>query len=235
MIRTLTVHGKGNVISTGIIYPPIKLDRQHQYSLGLVGLYTCNTVRNIFEGNNKFYYDTNKEITIDSGSYELDELNIYIQTRLAEEIPEIAPYDAFNLKANNNTLKCELQSVFQVDFSKPNSIGRMLGFGTRILEPHESHISHSDVDIISTSNIFIESNITSGAYKNNELCHSIFEFGLYVPPGYLLEKEPSHVIYFPLSVTEIDNITLRFVDYNNKLVNLSEDTYSSVRLELKRD
>lgn len=232
MIRTLTVHGKGNVISSGSIYPPIKLDRNYQYSLGLVGLYTCNTVRNIFEGNNKIYYG-DKEIIIESGSYELDEINSYIQSKINSD-PSKAEA-AFKLTANRNTLKCELFTLKTVDFSKPGSIGRMLGFGNRLLEPNKKHISFEDVDIISTSCIYIDTNITTGAYRNDKLCHSIFEFGLFVPPGYLLEKEPSHVIYFPLSVSEVDNITLKFVDYNNKLVNLSEDTYSSVRLELKRE
>lgn len=232
MIRTFTVHGKGNVLTTGPIYPPIKLDRNYQYSLGLVGLYTCNTVRNIFEGNNKFYYD-DKEITIEPGSYEIDEIRSYIRKKISRNPSEAEA--AFKLTANNNTLKCEIESKYTIDFSKPGSIGHILGFGKRILKANQKHTSPEDVDIISTSTIFLETNVTAGAYRNNQLCHSIFEFGLFVPPGYLLEKEPSNIIYFPLSVSEIDNITLRFVDYHNKLVNFSEDTYSSVRLELKRE
>lgn len=233
MIRTFTVHGKGNVLSTGSIYPPIKLDRNYQYSLGLVGLYTCNTVRNIFEGNNKFYYEDDKEITIEPGSYEIDEIRTYIRSKISSDPKEAEA--AFTLTANNNTLKCEIVSKFKIDFSKPGSIGHILGFGERILEANQKHTSPEDVDIISTSTIFVDTNITAGAYRNEHLCHSIFEFGLFVPPGYLLEKEPSHIIYFPLTVSEIDNITLRFVDYHNKLINFSDDTYSSVRLELKRE
>lgn len=232
MIRTVTVHGRGNILSTGPIFPPIKLDQNYQYSLGLVGLYSCHAVRNIFEGNNKIYLNQ-KEITIDSGSYELDELNAYIQSKLNSD-PIVAESE-FKLSANNNTLKCEIKSIYKIDFSKSGSIGRMLGFGSRILEPNQKHTSLEDVDIISTPSIFIDTNITTGSYKNNSLCHSIFEFGLNVPPGFLLEKEPSHIIYFPLNVSEISNITLRFVDYKGNLVNLSEDTYSCVRLELRRD
>lgn len=232
MIRTFNIHGKGNVISTRDIFPPIKLDSNYTYFLGLVNLYTCNTVRNIFEGNNKFHY-ADKEITIESGSYELDEIADYIKSKISDNPDEAEA--VFKLRANNNTLKCEIESIYTIDFSKSGSIGRMLGFGKSVLKANTKHISYEDVDIISTPNIFIDTNITSGAYRNNILCHSIFEFGLSVPPGYFLEKEISHVIYFPVNVTEISNITLRFVDYKGNLIKLSDDTYSSVRLELKRE
>lgn len=240
MSQTLTVYGRGNVLSTGPIYPPIQLSPNLQHHLGLVGIYTCNSVRNIYPGNNKFYYDKNKEITIPSGSYEIDEINTYLKSQINKISGSGAAADNkrksnFELRPNLNTLKCEIDTIYRVDFTKPGNIGSMLGFTPQILEPSADkiHTSDKDVEIIKVSNIFVETNITSGAYRNNAPCHSIFEFGLSVEPGYNLEKEPSHIIYFPINTSEIKEVTIKFVDHNNQLVDFSEDTYSSVRLELK--
>lgn len=240
MSQTFTVHGQGNILSSGPIYPPIRLSSDYQHSLGLVGLYTCNTVQNIYPGNNKFYYNEN-EITIPSGCYEIDELNAYIQSEIKREkgirkqTKETSNDDTFKLKPNNNTLKCEIESIYKIDFTKPGNIGSMLGFTSQILEPNKKHVSNKDIEIIKTSNIFVDTNITGGAYRNNLSCHSIFEFGLSVAPGYNLEKEPSQIIYFPINISEFDNITIRFVDNEGNLVPFSEDTYSSVRLHLKSE
>lgn len=246
MIRTFTVYGYGSTISSGSIYPPVKLQSDRSYTLGLVGLYTSHTVHNIYEGNNKFYYGKDSSVTIPTGAYEIEEINNYLQKQIARNwkkgitskqrnVKETTPNNLFLLTANNNTLKCEIESLHEINFKKPANIGRMLGFSTRILKANTLHESDLDVNIISTNNIFVQTNITAGAYLNNRLSHSIFEFNLDVEPGYSVVKEPSHVIYFPLSVSEIDNITIQLVDHIGDLVKLAEDTYTSVRLELKEE
>lgn len=256
MSQTFSVSGRGNILTSGPIYPPIKLNPNYQHLIGLVALYTCNTVRNIYPGNNKFYYNNN-EITIPSGCYEIDEINSYIKTAMAKAKTEKTTDDdvagsssnnkenekEFELIANNNTLKCELESVYTIDFEKPGNIGSMLGFTPQKLLPtttttngrRRRYVSDKDVEIIKTSNIFVDTNITGGAFRNNAPCHTIFEFGLSVAPGYNLEKEPSQIIYFPINVSEIGNITIRLVDDEGVLVNFSEDTKTSVRLHLKTE
>lgn len=247
MSQTFTVYGRGSILSTGSIYPPIRLPKSHLHSLGLVSLYTCNTVQNIYPGFDRFYY-SNQVITIPHGCYEIDHLHSVLKeeieyrhirstwadpTTAVKQVP--SDKEIFSLKANSNTLKCEIESIYKIDFKSPRNIGSMLGFKPQILQPNIKHVSNKDIEIIKTTNIFVDTNITSGAYRNNSQCHSIFEFGLSVPPGFNLEKEPSQIIYFPVSVSEIDNITLRLVDHEGNLVQFSEDTYTSVRLHLKSE
>lgn len=233
MIRTFSVFGRGNILSTGAIYPPIKLDRNYQYSLGLVGLYTSHSIQNIHPGKNKFYFGE-QEIEIESGSYELDEIYEFIKSKINESDPKQAE-DLLKIKANTNTGRCEIVSEREIDFLKDDSIASILGFSKRKLSAKEKHVSDQDVDILSTPNIFVDTNITTGAYRNNQLCHTIFEYGINVPPGYLIEKEVTHPIYFGLTVREIDNIAIRLVDSEGKLVNISKDTFASIRLELKQE
>lgn len=237
--KTFSVYGKGCVLTTGVIYPPIKLDHiNYHYSLGLIGLYTSHSVQNIFPGKNKFYFGT-QEIEIASGSYELDEIYEYIKAKLkvpANNNNNNKLVDGLlKIKANTNTGKCEIYAEKEIDFTKNDSIASLLGFSQRKLKAKENHVSDRDIDIISTPNIFVDTNITTGAYRNNRLCHSIYEFGINVPPGYIIEKEVSHPIYFDVTVGEIDNITIRLVDFQGNLVNFSPDTYTSVRLELKQE
>lgn len=240
MSQTFTVHGPGSIISTGPIYPPIRLSSKYQHSLGLVSLNTCNTVRNIYAGQNKFYLSDNDVITIPSGTYEIDELNSYIQAEIdrnkrGRKKQTLDADSIFKLKPNNNTVRSEIQSIYAVDFTKPDNIGSMLGFTSKILEANKKHSSDKDVDIIKASNVFVDTNITSGAYRNNIPCHSIYEFGLSVGPGYTLEKVASPIIYFPITVSEFDNITIRFVDNEDKLIPFSPETSHNVRLHLKSE
>src|SRR5437588_1933629 len=124
MSQTLTLTGKGNTLTT-TYHPPIKLEGA--YGLGLAGFYGCNSIRNIFPGNNKLYYIKKKEVVhveIPSGAYEIEELNKFIQNGLCPATASQAEKDkTFSLKPNNNTLQCEVTSSFTIDFTQKDSIG----------------------------------------------------------------------------------------------------------------
>lgn len=226
MSQTFSLTGVGNELSRNY-FPPIELNSKYRYTLGLVGFYGCNSIRNIFPGNNKIYYN-DKEVIIPSGAYEVEEINKYIQSVVCNNNNRVD----FVLKANNNTLKCELKSIYNIDFTKPDSIGRMLGFSPRILEANQTHTSNLDVQIIKATNIHVECNITGGAHRNSSLSHIIYAFGISVEPGYRLDEKPSPVTYLPVIVNQIDNITLRLVDQNGELVDFGNEQVT-ITLELK--
>lgn len=222
MSQTLTLTGRGNAVSVDY-FPPIVLNPKYDYVLGLVGFYGCNSVRNVTQKNNKFHIgDT--VLTIPPGAYEIDEISRYLKEHVKENL---------TLKANNNTLRVELQASQPVDFTKDGTIGRMLGFSAKILTVNQKHESDLNVEIIKATNIHVETNITSGAYRNATLSHTIFEFDLSVEPGYRLVKEPSTIIYLPINVRSIDNITLKLVDQDSTLVDFGTEAFT-VRLELKQ-
>lgn len=223
MSRTFSLSGRGNTVSVDY-FPAIELNSKYNYVLGLVGFYGCNSIRNIFEGNNRFYFQ-DRIITIPSGSYEIQEIADYLQKR--------AHPDKVVLQPNNNTLKCELSATGVVDFTQADSIGRMLGFSSRILPENILHESDLDVRVVDTTNINVECNITSGSYRNHSPSHTIFEFDIHVESGFRLVKEPSNVIYLPVSVPYIDNITLKLVNHRGQPIDFGEEEFS-VLLELKQ-
>lgn len=243
MSITITLTGNTSQLSTDF-FPPIELG-DDEYMLGLIDLQTFNSIPNVDEANNKFNYDDDKVITIPIGSYEIENINSYLRNVL--ENPESIlsndindNYDGINrkkgfitLRANNNTLKCEIFSSLKIDFTHNDSIGSLLGFKKRILEPNVVHESDLPINILNVNTIQVECNIVTNAYKNGKLMHTIHLFFPTVPPGYKIVEVPSNVVYLPVNVRTISNITLKLVDQNDKLVNFRNEEII-VRLHLQK-
>lgn len=238
MSQIFTLRGRSSTLSVDF-YNPIVLDPQYDYSVALIGLHTYNSIPNIEEGvNNKFYYwelgDKTKEkiIHIPTGSYEISDIESYLQKRV---IPVQSEHnDYFSLKPNNNTLKCEIKSKHEVDFTRKDSLAELLGYTAQILKPDILYQSDLPVKIVKVVTIHLDCNITTGAFYNSKPSHTIFEFGLKVDPGYAIDIEPNNLIFLPVNnKTDINNITVRILDQNSEPVNFRGEEII-VRLELRR-
>jgi hypothetical protein len=224
------LNGKGSKLSTNI-FPPILL--QHgEWEVALINLSTYNSIPNIEEGvNNLFHYDGNRTIVFPEGVYEIDDIsnfiNEYEEEEEEEEVVEII------LRANKNTLKCELYATVEVDFSKPASIGGLLGFDRVVLEANKWHFSHNQIDINKVNSIRVECNIARGSYTNGIEGHTLHEFFPKVPPGFKIVESPPNLIYIPVNTQSIDNISVQLVDQDGRAINLRGETVT-VRLHLRR-
>ena len=118
----------------------------------------------------------------------------------------------FNLKPNNNTLRCTIKYAVSIDFRSEDSLGRLLGFTRRILQPNVVHNSDLPVTILKINALRVECNIPSRAYIDDQKVHTIHEFFPTVPPGYKIIEVPSHVIYLPITVKRIDHLQVRIID-----------------------
>lgn len=221
---TLTISGSSTILDAQF-FPPIELSSDKNYTLGLVELLTFNSIPNIDIGCNKFYVGTH-EVTIPTGSYEIEDIEKYLQTELSSKNITI------HLKPNNNTLRSEIKCNEPINFSKIDSIGPLLGFASRTLEPNKRHESDQPVSILKVNAIRVECNITTGAYINGQKVHTIHEFFPSVPPGYKIIEVPSNVIYLPIATQIIDNIQLRIVDQDGELVNFRGEVVT-IRLHIK--
>lgn len=228
MSSTFTLSGNTSILSTNY-FPPIELDRKFEYVLGLVDLQTYNSIPNVHEKNNRFYYN-DEVVIIPEGSYEIDDIYKYINNTISKN--KSLKY-FLTINANNNTLKCEIISSLVINFEKENNIGSLLGFKKKILQPNTNHISDLPIDILGVSSIQIDCNIIRNSYRNNQLIHIIHQFFPVVPPGYKIVEIPSNVIYLPVNVHTINNITLKLIDQNDKLINFRGENIT-IRLELKK-
>lgn len=219
--------GKGSLLTCDI-YPPIELTNG-SYVIGLVDLTTYNSIPNIETGVNNLFYYGDQEIVIEEGSYEIEALEHYIRGKINVSDGTSAP---FLLKANNNTLKVEIKSNVPIDFTKPNTIGPMLGFSNRLLQPRQRHTSDLPVKIIRVDTIRVECNIVRGAYIDGKESHLIHEFYPAVEPGYKIIVQPRTIIYLPVNTERISTITVTLRDQDGRLLNLRNESLS-VRLHLK--
>ena len=82
--NTLIVSNNSSDLSFHI-YPPINLNSNKQYEIGLVGLTMYNSIPNIDNTNNVFkfqYKGKDYEITIPHGAYEISSLNDFIKKEI---------------------------------------------------------------------------------------------------------------------------------------------------------
>lgn len=168
-------------------------------------------------------------IEIPEGSYELESIESFLKDNLA------AFEESISLHANKNTLRSILKCSTTVFFDRENSVGSLLGFDQkRVLEHSIDHESDSSVKINAVNVIKIECNITSGAYFNDKACHTLHEFYPMVATGYKIIEIPRTLIYLPVIIRSIHNLTIRIVDQNNNLLNFRGETIS-LRIHIKKN
>lgn len=216
--------GNSSILES-IYFPPIELSSGKSYVLGLVDLYTYNSIPNIHENCNKFYVGE-EVIVIPDGSFEIDAIEKYLQKVVLEKNINLS------LKANNNTLRCEILCSEEINFDKKDSIHQLLGFTNKKLEANKIHLSDQPINIIKVNAIRIECSIIDGAYINGQKVCTIHEFFPSVPPGFKIIELPKKVIYLPVRTKIISHIQLRILDQNGDLVNFRGENIS-IRLHLK--
>jgi hypothetical protein len=203
---TITLTGNSSELSCDF-FPPIEVGKNAK--IGLLGFQTNNSIPNINDKCNKIgfvykdhlNYAVSDEYIIPTGSYELHEIETVIKRILLID-------QTFELRADNNTLKCEMISNKSIDLSMPNSIGELLGFKNQIYEANIKHKSDTLVNITRTNCIYIDSNLVMGSFVNGKQSHTIHEFYPNVPPGYKIIEVPTHLVFYPLNTTSITRASI---------------------------
>ena len=150
----ISLSGQTSILEN-YFFPPIELSNNKNYVLGLVELLTFNSIPNL--DNKKFYITGTDPISIPTGSYEIEDINKFLSKILATKNID------FYLKANNNTLQSIIKSTQDIDFTKSDSIGDLLGFKPQILKADNLHTSELPISIIKINSLRVECNITRGA------------------------------------------------------------------------
>lgn len=210
-------------------HPPIYLDPNAEYVIGLTNFETFNAIPNIDETNNKIFYGSSGKdyITIPPGSYEIQDLNRYLEGEFNEKSI------TFKVFPNNNTLKSVIRSTTDITF-KDGTIGKILGFNNGTVKGDGfDHMSDNPAEIIKVNSLCIDCSIAEGSYLNGKPVHIIHQFFPNVRPGYKIIESPQNILYFPVTVKVIDKITIKIIDQDGQLVNFRNETVT-LRLHIKK-
>lgn len=249
-----TLSGKDSVLTTQI-HPAIELDPKKTFVLGFIAFFSYNSIPNVDSSNNKFHYEDGA-IELPEGAYELHDIEKNLQNRIADlenkKIKEMTkrqesstssskPQEkktskltqtSLSVKANHNTLRCEIKCNKNIDFSKEGTIGSLLGFKKQFLSKFQKHISEEPVNIFTINSIQIECNLIANSYSNNSQVHILHSFYPSAPPGFKIIEQPGNIIYLPINTRFISEIVLKISDQYGKLINFKKELIT-VRLHLK--
>jgi hypothetical protein len=225
MSHTLTFSDKKSELDS-TIFPPIYLD-DGAYEVGLLSFDSYNSIPNIDERNNKVHFGTGEVEEIPTGSYELKDIFEKMKS-LVEDHNHI-----FSFESSINTFSATIKCSTDLDFTKPNSIGPLLGFHSRVLKANKKHKSDFVVDIFRVDVIDVTCSIAGGSYMNGEKSQSVHAFSLQVGPGFKIREKPSEVIYHPVKTTVLDSISLKVLDQDGRPVNFRNERVT-IRLHIRR-
>lgn len=214
--------------------PVIQLDENRKYEMALVNLETYYSFPNIDSSNNNFRYSPDNgatwtNINIPEGSYEIVDINEYIQRIMRENGHYNTAADEYNitLEPNNNTLKSvlDISTNYKVDFTTANSIRTVLGFNTQVYAAGYNE-SEKIINIISVNSLRITSDIIGSSYSNGLTGNIIYSFFPSVGPGYKIIEVPVNLVYLPIILKTISLMETKLIDQNNKLINLRGEELS---------
>lgn len=229
MSTIFTLSGNTSVLSVDFD-PPIFLESEQEYVLGLLSFESYNSIPNIVEPKNVFRLVGRPDIVFPKGAYELNGINQYIQSQLNRNVGDREYVD---LRGHASTMKTQIKASHEIDFEYDNSIRDILGFDKKIYSKNKVVESEHITKIMQVNTILIHCNISVGSYNNGKPSHTIHQFFPTVPVGYKIVESPNPVIYLPISTKTITNITIKILDQDDRPVSFNSETIT-VGLHLKK-
>jgi len=137
------------------------------------------------------------------------------------------------LSANANTLKAViiLGDNYKVDFRPNNSIGKVLGFNSRLYGERYQE-SENVVNIMSINSILVNIDIIAGSYVNGSIQPTVYSFFPNVSPGYKIIETPHNLVYLPVTQEKICSMLTTLTDQTGKVLNLRGEAIT-MRLHLR--
>ena len=201
-----------------IFIPP--LTAGCRYEIALVSLETYYSFPNIDERNNRIKVFSKKwiEVIIPTGCYELKAINNEVKRQVVDKGGK---KDDITLSPNLNTFKCEmtLGVGIKVDFTESNSLRTVLGFEPEIYTK-KLNISQHTVNIMRVNSILVCCDLIGSSYINGRQQPISFTFFPDVEPGEKIVMRPKILIYLPITLDIIPQMTVWLTDQDNTALDI---------------
>ena len=240
MSRIFTLSAEESILNA-TIFPPIQLESDREYGIGMRSFMSYNTISNIKTNlSDRFYIVGMPTIVFPTGTYGMEDIFEFIETRVKEEVRQskqkLSSMIEHSIKfgVDRNTGRVNFQATFDVDMTKDDSIGPLLGFTAKnILNKNQVHLAPSPVDIFNYSSIHIECNLlaSDSSYFNSSPSTILHSFCPDVEVNFRINYAPSPMTYLRINRNVIDFIQLRVVDERGSLLDFRKENITIV-LEL---
>lgn len=262
MSTTFTLTGNASNLSCDI-FPEVILDENSEYSCALLDLTTYHSIPNVIEGvNNSFYIYTKKDgttfdnlireavlapldlssdgrledtmnrIDLPTGTYEAVEILNLIKERIIQN------GFSFHYEINKHTFKTKIRcstAIYTGGSLSNNILRKVFGFQCDIIRKNTLTEAEDVIKIANQDVVRVECNITTGAYLNGRICHTIYEFATYKADiGHKIIEQPKNLIYLPVTQKRINHIEISLVDQNGDLIDFRGETITC-RIHVKRN
>ena len=179
---------------------------------------------NITESNNKFYYTAAgqvHELTIETGSYEVKDLDKYIKEAIGVTPPPIS----FEMNESTGKVKFKLLENYSVDFTRPNTFRELLGFDALVLNQRVSQSQHVD-NIMKNKKVYISCNLCQGSVFKGRSSNILYSFSNSYRYGSPIYISPFQIQNKLLIENNFSEIRISFFDENLKPIDFNGADFS---------
>lgn len=201
------------------------------YNAALVRLSVTSFFPNISETNNRFYYSNKgstdiKVIQLDSGAYEIEDLNKLISAYTQKNI-------TIALLTSTGKTLITLADGWKVYFNKPKTFRNLLGFLTADFIEESLNMSDTICDVVDTQSIYVNCNIVSGAYLDGMSSNILYSFDNKIGWGRLICLSPNPLQECPVIIKHFNELIFRFHNEDKKPINFMK-SHISLKLQIRQ-
>jgi len=244
----LNISGAGPILNKQLKEALLLPRHEHGWEIALKFLSFNNAIFNVVSQqtqglakNNLFYYSLDAGATyeapveIPTGAYEIDSISDVIETELIKRTHTTAPDSGVSLitiTGNASTLRSEISvsnTDIYVDFTKANTIRKILGFNSAVLQGDLKFVSDTvaniknDIEAIRVrTNLVTDSYSTTSSGDDVNISSVIYSTIQQTPPGFYESREIASPIYLRTGLDYIKDINITLVNQFDKVIPLSE-------------
>jgi len=213
------------------------------YEVALLSAELWYSVRNV-TGNKVIRYTHDNEATwvdlaVPDGVYTVLDLNKLLHSSLEDEgVVDTDMLYGLSITVNYNTNRCGIvidntvdggTHTFKLDLTASNNLASLLGFDEAVYDTTTT--GQNTPDVAAQDAWQIRCDLINKSYDGDVRGDVIYSFTPQSPPNSNMRVEPLHLTYVQVKKSEIDSITIRFTDQNNKDLDFGgEDTIVSLSL-----
>jgi len=228
----MTVSGKSSLIHTNF-NPPLVFPSGCHYEIACCGVETYYSFPNIDDDDNKVQvsFDEGKswmQLEVPKGCYNITSINIVLRRLIKDKKSDKKDY--FCLKPDHASLQCiiTLKKIW-LDFrGDKGSLRTVHGFDQKIYKDDEGgrHVSEHIVNILRVNTVLVHCDVVKLSRRNGIPSPIIYNFFPNVAPGYKIVDKPKNLIYLPLTLNIISQMTCWLTDQDDNALDLRGEELS---------